>query len=420
MLAMLGRGRFARNILVLAGGAAGAQLVNVVVSPVITRLYAPNEIGQLGLFLSFVSVAAIVVPLRYEQAIVVPELTSEAARLARLAGAIAVPLTVVMAVPLYLLITNHVAGFGSLPLLVVPLATLALGASALFAILRYWLIRHHAYRVIAEVQLAQSAVRAAGQTILGAIGLGVVGLLASDLLGRVAGLWRMLRATRPAYRESIQAPGRDGNALARAYWRFPVLGLPSSLVNALALALPVPILAATYGLEIAGYYDLVQRVPGLPLNVIGASVGDALLARIAEQSRVAPELAPAIFRKTGLMLAAIAIPGAVAVALLAQAAFDIGFGREWGDAGRMAGRLSPWFAAALIVSPLSRVVLIFEGQGSKLVYDAAALAAAVVGIVGPWQLGLDWPDTILVFAILQVVAYSIYLLVLERLVRRAA
>jgi hypothetical protein len=53
------------------------------------------------------------------------------------------------------------------------------------------------------------------------------------------------------------------------------------------------------------------------------------------------------------------------------------------------------------------------------VYDIAAVAAVVLGLVGSSQLGLDWPDTILIFSILQVVAYSIYLLVLDRIVRRA-
>ncbi len=38
----------------LAGGAALAKAINTLVSPFLTRLYDPTQVGQLGLFLAFV------------------------------------------------------------------------------------------------------------------------------------------------------------------------------------------------------------------------------------------------------------------------------------------------------------------------------------------------------------------------------
>lgn len=419
MVARLRRPGFVQNVLILAGGAAGAQLVNVAVAPVLTRLYAPTEIAQLGLFLAFVSVGAIVASLRYEQALVVAQSPADAARLGRLAALLAIPAAIVGMVTGYLLVTYAIAGFGELPLVVIPLVGIAIVAAGWFAILRYWLVRGHAYRVIAEVQLAQSVVRGGGQTVLGLLGFSVFGLIASDALGRLAGLFRMFRASRVALGEASAAPSSSMAALAREYWRFPALGVPSSLVNALAVVLPVPILAGTYGLVVAGYFVLVQRVLSLPLGVIGASVGDALFARVAEQARDAPDRVGSTFRRTGLMLVVIAVPVAAVLALVATPVFSVAFGAEWGEAGRMAGLLSPWLGAALVVSPLSRVVLVFQGQGSKLLYDLAALVAAAVGILVPWGLGMDWPDAMLSFAGMQVLAYAIYFVVLVRLVRRA-
>jgi hypothetical protein len=78
--------------------------------------------------------------------------------------------------------------------------------------------------------------------------------------------------------------------------------------------------------------------------------------------------------------------------------------------------MAPWLVAALIVSPLSRVALVYQAQGTKLVYDVLALAAVVVSIVGGAAAGLDGFEAIRLLALLQTAAYAVYLLVLYRLV----
>ena len=48
---------FARNVAVLGGGTAIAQSFNVLLAPVLTRLYRPESLGQFELFTSFLNVA---------------------------------------------------------------------------------------------------------------------------------------------------------------------------------------------------------------------------------------------------------------------------------------------------------------------------------------------------------------------------
>jgi hypothetical protein len=107
------------------------------------------------------------------------------------------------------------------------------------------------------------------------------------------------------------------------------------------------------------------------------------------------------------------------VAVLGGPLFGIVFGPTWRDAGVMAGLLAPWFLAALTVSPLARIVVVYQGQGSKLIYDVASVIAVFGGILGAFRAGLGWEAAILAFALLQTVAYAIYLGVLIRLIRRA-
>lgn len=418
MVARLRRPGFVRSALVLAGGAAGAQAINAAVSPVLTRLYGPVEIGQLGLFLAFVQVLTIVTSLRYEQAVVLPEEEGVAARLAVLALALVPVMSLVAALLLGGLILGDVGGYGSLPILAAPLAGIGLAGFGALTVLRYWLIRSHAYRAISEVQIVQSVGRAVGQVGFGLAGGGVLGLLIGDVIGRVLGLGTILRSAGRAAVAARHAGTISTGAVARAYWRFPVLGAPSSLLNAAAAALPVPLVAASYDLTTAGFLALVQRVLGLPLSVIGASVGDAMLARIAEHARADPAAALPLFRRLAFGLFLAGIPMAIGLVLLGPWAFGLLFGDVWRPAGSVAALMAPWLVAALVVSPVSRVAFVYQGQGVKLVYDVLSLGAVIGSIVGGAAAGLDAFEAIGLLAILQAAAYAVYLVVLDRLVRR--
>ena len=416
MVARLRGPGFGRSVLVLAGGAAGAQLINTLVAPFLTRLYDPTEVGQLGLFLAFVQVAIIALSLRYEQAIVLPASDAMAARLATLALALVPIIALVAAATLAALIALGIGGYGTLPMVAAPLAAIGLAGFGVVGVLRYWLIRHGDFRAVSQVQIVQSIVRAASQVGFGLLGGSVLGLLVSDVLGRVIGLGTVVRTawgSLAAARATETAPTR---AVAREYWRFPVLGTPSSLLNAAAAALPVPLLAGAYGLPIAGQFALVQRVLGLPLNVIGTSVGDAMLGRMSEQARSDPAAALPLFRRLAFVLAGIGVPAALVLAIVGPDLFALVFGEPWRDAGTVAALMAPWLVAAMIVSPLSRVALVYQGQGQKLIYDLLSLGAVAASILGGAAAGLNAFEAIGLLAWLQAAAYGVYLVVLYRLV----
>src|SRR5919201_3348712 len=64
------RWSFARDVATLGAGTAVAQIFTIASGPVITRLYTPNDLGVLGLFTSFLSVATVATSLKYELGIV--------------------------------------------------------------------------------------------------------------------------------------------------------------------------------------------------------------------------------------------------------------------------------------------------------------------------------------------------------------
>ena len=63
---------YARNVITLMTGTGLAQAIPIAISPILTRLYGPDEFGVLGLYMAVVSIVVVLVTGRYELAILLP------------------------------------------------------------------------------------------------------------------------------------------------------------------------------------------------------------------------------------------------------------------------------------------------------------------------------------------------------------
>ena len=70
---------FASNVVTIVTGTAIAQIIVILATPVITRLYGPEAFGLFALFSSIISILVTVGCLRYELAIMLPKSDEDAA-----------------------------------------------------------------------------------------------------------------------------------------------------------------------------------------------------------------------------------------------------------------------------------------------------------------------------------------------------
>lgn len=408
MVATATRSPLLKSAGTLAGGAAVGQAVTALSALVLARLYLPSEIGAFGLFLSFSYLASMALSLRYEQAIVVPSSDVDAARLVRLGLYLVPALSLVAGGILLALVATDALGFGLLPPYAPALAVVVLLVSGVIGVLRFWLIRAARFRSLAGLAIQQSLGRAMSQIAFGFAGFGLVGLLIGDVIGRCVGLRHVVREAASALRQRLAEPGPSLGQVARRYARFPVAGVPSSLLNGLAAAAPVPIVAGLFGLPAAGFLAFVQRAYGLPMTVIGGSVADAVLSRMAHEVRTDPAAPRRLFVRVALVLFLLGLPLTVAVIVLGPTVIEWLVGPEWRTAGLIAAVVAPWYLAAFIVSPLSRVVILYERQALKLLYDIATVMVMAGTLALASASGLALLDTLTVMTFGQVGAYTVY------------
>ena len=410
---------FVRNVAILGGGTALAQAFNILLAPVLTRLYLPDSFGQYALFVSFLNVAMVAVSLRYELGIVAARTEHKAAHLAFSAFLFSLPMSLIAAGGLFLFIRFSWLGFGTLPSYTPLLMATALLFVGIFSALRYWFVRQEQFGCISQALVVQNGARSISQVAVGAVGGQLGGLLGGELIGRSAGTTRMFRTAWPKIKAHVFPIDRGSfSEVLRENWRFPIYSLPSSLADSAAANLCVPLMVWYYGANAGGYFALVQRVLAIPLVLISASVADAFQARLALYVRDRPDRTAQLFHRTGAGLLCIGVIPAVLLMRYGEPLFQIFFGGKWATAGRLAAVVAPWFLAQSIVSPLSRLVFVLDGQKLKLIYDALALAGMICVFAFSHWLQISLVHAVMLLSAVGTLTVVIYYFVLLRIVSR--
>lgn len=409
---------FATNVVVLSGGASLGHLFTLAAAPILTRLYLPDDIGNLGLFNAFLAVVVVGASLQYDVAIVSTPSQKEAAHLAILSTALTLPMSVAGGLLLYVMIHFSLVGFGVLPAYAAGLMIPTILFAGLFSILRYWSLRDERFNAVSRALIFQNGGRSLSQLALGAIGLHSFGLLFGEVIGRGIGISRMLQRAWPVVRQYGLSAHDAAITLSRNR-QFPLYSTPSSLLNVLGTSLPLPLVVTLYGADAGGYYSLVWRVLAVPVVLIGASMADAFHSRVALYAREDPKYLLRFFHNTTMALLAMGIVPALLVFTFGEPIFLFVFGIKWRLSGIIASIVAPWFLTSFIVSPLSRLVYVLHGQRLKLIYDLLVLGGNLTVFFLARHFGWPMLYMVTVMSAMNTASKVIYYFVLLRIAATA-
>lgn len=351
-----------RSLAVLISGTSLSQLILIAVSPVLTRLYTPEDFAVMALFGAFIQIVGFVANGRYDAAIYLPKDEGEAYKIAVLGVVIALAISTGTLL-LVVLLGESAARFWNIPQLenwlwFLPIAIFFAGV---FSIAQAASIRLAAYKAIAAANIVKALVQAGLQVLLGLVMSGPGGLV----IGRT---FTSGAANLPLIRTSLAQIGGHRPwrwlellALAREYKRFPLYSAPAGLVNVgnanlLNFALPVLLGSTTLGL-----YTLAMRVLGAPLQQIAGPIGQVFMREASHELRMKGN-AKRSFLKGMAALSSVSVLLFGSLYFVIEPIFGFVFGREWTVAGRYAAILMPLFAARFVVSPLSGIASLTDNR----------------------------------------------------------
>jgi O-antigen/teichoic acid export membrane protein len=407
-LRVVTRGPVVAGVLSLAGGSAAGQIAVLAAAPFLTRLFTPAQLGQFGLLQSFVAFAAVGLCLRLDLAIVSAASDADAKGLLFLCMGLCAGMSLLATAGMGMLIAYDIVGFGALEPWVLPATFGLLFVTGAFVVLRFWSVRERNYREIATALTYQGAGRAALPVVFGALGFGWGGLVAGELAGRALGI----RSLGGIAWQSLKAQGTsctDYRGLFGKYRQYWSIILPSSLLDALALALPVPIIVATYGMEAAGWWVLVNRVAMAPGQLAAAAVADVFHA---EAVRHRDENPGAPRRWLLVTLRPVVIGGLLVYGLggvIAPRVFSLIFGPDWTNAGLLMLILVPALILTVAVGATGRMLMVMERGHWKLIADLLNVAAPIGAFYGGVAAGLTFLQAAGVYCLAYTLANLVYL-----------
>ena len=373
--------------LTLLWGGALAQLLPLLLGPVVARLFTPAAMGVFTQFTTIAAALAVAASLRYEQALPLALDDSDAAALLALALRL-VAGAVLVSVPLAWAL--HAAGWLPLPALL----PLAMACSGLLQVLMLWANRAQRFGALAISRVAQYGGAALGQVLLGwllwqgaAAGREgawalVLAPMAAQLLAMAwllrpapAGGWRALLApAAPALRERM-------GAMARQHKDFALVNTPHAFLGTLQDALAVALLIAWSGEAAAGFWGLALRYLKAPATLVGSAVSQALYPRLTQST---PAEAQRAVRQVMALLGALALVLMLVLLLVGPWLFATVFGAQWRDAGELARALAPYIAAHFVAAPLAVVTMAWQSQ--RWAFRLALVGQAVFLLCLAWGL----------------------------------
>jgi O-antigen/teichoic acid export membrane protein len=417
---VLPRGRFARSVTVLAGGTALGQVVTVLVSPILTRLYSPEDFGVFGVYASMLGIITVVASLRYEYAVPLPEDDETAANVLALCFILLVGMTLIAWFVIQAL-GRKIVAWANAPeleryLWLLPLGMLGTGT---YQVLNYWAVRKRDFSRIARTRIGRGVARAALQVGVGLVRSGPLGLLLGQLVGETAGSASLGLAAWRQDRVSFKAVSLQGMRQAGArYKRFPLFSNWADLLDALGLQVPQLLFAAFYGTEVAGWFALGQRVIAAPLNIVVDSVSQVYFGEAAQLSKNDLTAMKQLFLKlTGRLALIGGLPVAV-ICALAPLFFTIVFGPGWGTAGRYVQIMGVMFAVRFATVPLWHTLNVLERQDLHFLWDSVRLVLVVGSLWAGKTLGFSHISTVGVYGLSMAFAYIVLWLITWRALLR--
>jgi O-antigen/teichoic acid export membrane protein len=345
-----------------------AQAVGVVLSPVLSRLYSPQDYGVFGLYISALSIVLTVGCLCYEQAIPIAADDSEALG-ATLICVLSLVLVSVVACGFLLLKlfyrTGHLSSGCSVYLWLLPLGILG---SGVYRVVRYWALRQREIKAIGRTTVQQVLWAQFMNLSFGLFHPSPLGLILAGITGQTAGALGLAKRTEllprdlRGLRELVRFRWLFG--VAKKYWKLPLVVGPSTLFNSLGLYLPGMLIVLYYGEEAGGQLNLAQRLVGLPMGLIGGSISQVFFSEAAVIARTQPGRL-GVFCDAVLWKAAKLSLAVLALGLISPFMVPIVFGHRWGNAGIFCLWLSFYSVLALGVSAISWIPTIvgrFLGQ----------------------------------------------------------
>lgn len=345
---------FGKNVATLVTGTALAQAIGLLLAPLISRIYNPEDFGFYAVFMSVVSGVAVIACGRFELTILLPKDPEESNKnraIALIFCAFSSVLTTIVILILF--------AAGKIESLLYLLAGPFIYALGLYQINSNSALRAKNFKLISKSRVLNSVINSTFSILLGVSGILKAGLIIAALLAQ-------------SVSNLIFRGGKSKLIISKSYLiglipnfkknidflKFNSLQALSDMfmVNSMYYILPM-----YYNNTLIGQFALAIRILQAPMSLIGSSIAQVFYQQAAKNQH--ENINHSLLIKSTIKKSAIlALPIPVVLLLWGPQLFAYVFGEPWLFAGSVARILSPWIYFDFIRASISQIPIILNKQ----------------------------------------------------------
>lgn len=379
---------------ILISGTIIAQLIPIILSPILTRQYSPEDFG---LFANFMAIVSIMTPLstgKYDAAIILTHSNKEAHQ------TLVSTSIIIFLSSFSLFILTYVLIISTPNIEIIQknkswISLLAIGviAAALYQTIIQISAKKKQYSEIARSKVIQGALSTLIPITLFILYESFLWLIAGTIIGTLTAIL-MLFQKRSFQPISISTFKKT----LKKYKNHPKHLLPTDLLNNSSKQGIFFLITILFSPHMAGIYFMTQRIVMTPASLISNSIGQVFYQTFSDilLTQKKRKEARRLLLKTWLILAVLGLPVFSILYIYGPQLFSYIFGDNWAKSGELASILSIYFYASFISSPTSSAFITLRLTKYSFYFGIYVFASRILSIT----IGYIYSDIMLGFKVL--------------------
>lgn len=365
-------GNIKKKLIIALSGTALAQIIHLLITPILTRIYSPDEFGQLALLISFSGLATAIATLKLDIAIVIADNNEQ-----RTLDAFIWKFSFIFSIILFLFSgVIFASGYTQYAILSAFLAVLTFLRSP-YQSKRSILNAKGKYKEISIGKIIENVSNGSLALLFGLFKLEQIGLLIAKSLSFLIPLVYYKKKVDPIVKDTELL---DSKETISKYKNFPKLSVISTLVNQLDINFFTFGFLYLYSQSTIGFLSMTSRVLSLPINFIGLAFLDVFREKAAHDIRVHGECRTT-FVKFLLTLLALSLVLFLVINSFGVFLFKFILGTQWEQAGVFAEIAIFYYCLRLVSSPLGFMYSLRDKQKLEMFFKFFILFCSVLTIL---------------------------------------
>ncbi len=373
------KSNFLKSVLTLSAGTVISQAVSLFTTPIISRIYTPDIIGDMSIIISYSSIFGVIICLGLMSAIMIPKEDDEAKGICRLLVKCILVLSTAILLIVILISCKWKLFNVSISYLVA--CAILWGHIVLVntsSVCYAYTNRQKLYKVLFWNPTIGTITNAVISISLGLLHYGLMGFAIGHLVSSLLVLIHMLLHVNPFAGHISQE--YSVIKVIKKHRAFPIYQLPANIISTFSGQMPIQMIGSFFGSVVLGSYSMCMTILGIPSKFLSAPVNRVYFQEASSRFNMGQDIGEFTFRILITNIKMAIVPLSVLI-VFGKPLFEFVLGDNWSQAGSFTAILGVYQLILFCNSCLSGNYVIIGKQKLNLLFAAANIILTVFAFV---------------------------------------